>query len=385
MVLVLPKAKGFGEQLGEALGGAANQASQLFAQKIMDKSKDEKQSAAFKKLTGVDLSGLSPEAKQEFVKQFAKTQAQEALISKMFGSQKQPSTASQLQSGGEELSSSDISGEAKEGFDIGDLNSEERIKLSMINPTLARQATEEEKLKDKRKTEEQKKIEFGHKETKKYGEEIQSAAANANEIKFATGVIRNAIRSGKTGASAQNLAYAYLSDSKSPIAGLFQSKEAGQFNVAMKTLASGFKKIMGAKPTEREFFWYENILPGLLKAAPTNEAILDYFDHLADLDIKSQEVYDEIIDKNSGYRPIDIDKKVRDQMKPFLNEAINEGYALSGEFESSPKSGKGKAAEKTTFTEMPPANPSNKGKILTDHDSGQRFRSDGKEWIPLNG
>lgn len=247
--------------------------------------------------------------------------------------------------------------------------------LSLIDPAYGRQKTEQRNIRGKEKR-------FAHSSTSKYATELEQSAKNAEEIKFATSTIRNAIRSGKTGLTAQNMAYSYLSDAQSPIAGAFQSKEAGKFNVAMKTLASGFKKIMGAKPTEREFFWYENILPGLLKSAPTNEAILDYFDHLADMDIEAQNIHDEIVKENGGYRPIDIDSQVRKRMKPILNQAINEGYALSGEFDSQEKVAKGK--EKTVYTEMPPAK-SNKGKILTNEDDGKRYKSDGNEWVPLNG
>lgn len=251
----------------------------------------------------------------------------------------------------------------------------DEMALTMVDPAFGRQKTEQRKIRTKEK-------EFGHKSTEKYATELAASSKNAEEIKFATNVMRNAIRSGKTGPTAQNLAYSYLSDIKSPFAGIFQSKEAGQYNVGMKTLASGFKKIMGAKPTEREFFWYENILPGLLKQASTNEAILDYFDTLADLDIKAQEISDRIVEGNGGYRPQDLDVQIRKEMKPFLNQTINEGYALSGEFEK-PK-GKKAAAARTIFTNKPVASKSNKGKILTDEDTGERFESNGKEWVPLN-
>lgn len=251
------------------------------------------------------------------------------------------------------------------------------------HPEIAKAFLEGPKAEERKVEAIQKEKQFAHKETEKFANETVDSSKNAEEIKFASNVVRNAIRSGKTGATAQNMAYAYLSDAKSPLAGMFQSKEAGKFNVAMKTLASGFKKIMGSKPTEREFFWYENILPGLLKGAPTNEAILDYFDHLADLDIKTQEIADRIVSENGGYRPIDIGERVRKEMKPYLNEAINEGYALSGEFETSNKKGDKKESQKTIFTDRPPAK-SNKGAVLTNEDTGERFKSDGNEWVPIN-
>lgn len=390
MVQILPKVQGFGEKLGASIGGGFSkgfgQASE-FAMKmkmedaklkrrmeLIDKARNSsKGSPGMEESPTSELASPSyEELSERFLKIVPEIEEQEGreltpkdldnIWSQM--SQVQESQPQQQQQE-QRRQQQDPFAEAEAMAEIGEHD-------------LARVAS------DKAKSA-QKSQQFAHSSTQKYADELRESAANAEEIKFASGVMRNVLRSGKTGPTAQNMAYAYLTDIKSPMAGMFQSKEAGKFNVAMKTLASGFKKIMGAKPTEREFFWYENILPGLLKAAPTNEAILDYFEHLADLDIKSQEIADKIVEGNGGMRPIDLDSKVRKQMKPFLNEAINEGYSLSGEFEAEPKKGKSKSPEKTIFTDLPPANRTNQGKILTNEDTGEKFKSNGKEWVPLNG
>lgn len=332
MVQILGGGQTFGEQIGAGIG----RAGEMFAQMGMEKYKQKKESERFKE---------------------------------MFGKKEKK----ERQEGEEKKEDQENAQEDESAYE--NLTPEQKAYAAEKFPHAARQMQEEEKSREKKK-------QFAHTSTEKYSAKLMEGAEQADEIKFATNVMRNAIRSGKTGATAQNLAYAYLNDIKSPLAGIFQSKEGGQFNVGMKTLAGGFKQLMGQKPTEREFFWYENILPGLLKNASTNEAILDYFDVLADMKLKSREAYDRIISENKGYRPIDIDKKIRDEMKPYFNQIINEGYALAGEFEA--PIGKEKAQTGVVYTEKPTASRANQGKYLIDHETGQKYFSDGKEWIPIN-
>lgn len=226
----------------------------------------------------------------------------------------------------------------------------------------------------------QKEREFGHTKTEKFSEKLAADATQGEEMKYGIRLIRDAMKSGRTGPTARNLAQKYLEGAKSPLADLFASPASGKINVGIKTLAGGFKQIMGSKPTEREFFWYENILPSLVKNIETNEAIVDYFDKVSDFSLKAQEESDQIIKENGGYRPIDLDVRVREKMRPLFNNLISEGMGLLGESESpSPKK---EASSPTVFTEFPDAK-SYKGRILRDPDSGKRYQSDGINWIEV--
>jgi len=171
---------------------------------------------------------------------------------------------------------------------------------------------------------------FGHKETTKYAENIAEDADQARNILHANKGLREAIKKGKTGLSARNAMYKYLVSQKSPFAGLFQDKDTQAVINSQKALSGGFKKLFGSKPTEREFFWYENILPDLFKSGEVNESIADYYDEIAQIMLKSQSIMDEIVKKNGGYRPIDIDSQVREKMKPELDKLVNNGEKLSG-------------------------------------------------------
>jgi len=202
--------------------------------------------------------------------------------------------------------------------------------LQNIGKSQIEEIHREQDLAQKKKELSQKEREFEHKETSDYAKNLAENYSNAQEIKSATKEGRKAVRNKATGISPRNVMFKYLSDKKSPYAGLFQTKDTQAIISSTKALSGGFKKLFGGRPTEREFFWYENILPDLLKSGEVNEQIFDYFDRSADLMLKAQDEYDKIVKKNKGYRPIDIDVQVRDKLKPEIDKLISEGEQLSG-------------------------------------------------------
>jgi hypothetical protein len=171
---------------------------------------------------------------------------------------------------------------------------------------------------------------FGHTHTAKYAESVAEDAEQARNILHANKGLRTAIKNGATGLNARNAMYKYLTSVKSPLAGLFQTKDTQAVVNSQKALSGGFKKLFGSKPTEREFFWYENILPDLLKSGEVNEGIADYYDDIAKVMLRSEQLMDDIVKKNGGYRPIDIDRRVREMMQPELEKLIERGENLSG-------------------------------------------------------
>jgi len=171
--------------------------------------------------------------------------------------------------------------------------------------------------------------EFEHKESAPFYNKISEDAKAAKEVKEAIQLQRDAIASGKTGATVQNLIHTYLKEKENPLANIFQGKNQAEFILGNKVLASGFKGIFGSKPTEREFFWYETVLPNLLKSAETNTGILDYFEKVADFQIKVLDTYDDIVRARGGYRPLNVDTEIRDRMKNEFDQLIQEGNQLT--------------------------------------------------------
>lgn len=175
----------------------------------------------------------------------------------------------------------------------------------------------------------QQKRQFEHTATKEYAKGLSEAANQAREMKIAITEAKKSLKKGKTGLKPRNIIFKYLSSKRSPLAGFFQDKDTQSIVNAQKTMAGGLKNIFGARPTEREFFWYENILPDLLKSPEVNEVSMNYFEKVADLNLKAQELSDEIVKKNGGYRPIDLEEKVREQLRPEIDKLMNEGYNLT--------------------------------------------------------
>ena len=210
----------------------------------------------------------------------------------------------------------------------------------------------------------QKKREFGHKETSKYAESLRESSDNAREIIDAIKEIKRIAKTGVTGVTARNLLGSFLSSKKSFLTPAFIDQDRQSLISATKSLAGGFRELFGAKPTEREFFWYENILPNLLKDAGTNIKAAEYFGKVANYKMRSQEISDEIVAANDGYRPIDIDAQVRRRLKPELESLIKEGESIS--------------KEEFSLEKMPP--PGQHTNKTIEDDEGRKYKSDGKSW-----
>lgn len=217
--------------------------------------------------------------------------------------------------------------------------------LSITNPALGQRAqsyndsidkenkfTQTESNKDRRLKAQQdlQQQQFGHKETTKYAESVTDKAENAKDAVRAIQSARKAIKSGQTGVNAKNILFKYLGSKKSPFASMFLSPENQTMITAAKTLAGGGVKEIFTKPTEREFFWFENILPDIFKSNETNEQSLKYFEDIANYNLKKQEIYEQIVKDNKGYRPIDTELKVNEKMKPYTDNLVKEGYKAAG-------------------------------------------------------
>lgn len=77
MVEIIDEQPGYGSILGRSLGNALVGGAQGYLQR----KQSQKQSDAFKRLTGMDLGGLPPEVQNQFAKEFAKVQAQQQFSS----------------------------------------------------------------------------------------------------------------------------------------------------------------------------------------------------------------------------------------------------------------------------------------------------------------
>lgn len=175
----------------------------------------------------------------------------------------------------------------------------------------------------------QKEKEFGHKETTKYATDLRESYDKALEIKKAVKSIRESQKKGSPWKTAKKVAYATLQKNENPLAQLFVDPDLQTLITARKAMAGGFTELMGSRPTQKEFFWYEELIPGILKSVSSNEKSMEYFEKMADFSIKKQEAADEIIKANGGYRPLDLDSKVREKLKPQIDKLVDEGFKVA--------------------------------------------------------
>ena len=155
MVQIL-EGNSFSSQMGKAVGEGLGTFGAQVLQRHAEQKRSKQFADAFKKMSGMDIADLPPEAQQEFVKQFAKQHSQMQMLNQMapelFGGQ-----GAELQQGGTNgvSTSRGISGSTPE----------QRMKISMVNPALAKAMSREEDLKLKQ-SEAQKAEESRGKESK---------------------------------------------------------------------------------------------------------------------------------------------------------------------------------------------------------------------------
>lgn len=376
MVQILEPGTNFGSQLGQSLGQGISRGADFAIQMQMQKKQQREKQKMVESLLGQKSPEMKPEDKKkqflEMLPEIENKIGRELTSSDLDQLWQQPEVWQQL------------TGQSQQSQQREDPFSKAKAAAVMGEHDLSRVFSDEAKSQEKKEAASESKRQFGHTKSEKYAEKLASDATQGEEMKYGIKLIKDAMKSGKSGPSSRNLAQKYLEHAKSPLADLFATPESGKFNVGMKTLAGGFKQIMGAKPTEREFFWYENILPSLLKNVETNEAIVDYFENVSDFSLKAQEAADQIIAENQGYRPIDLDVQVRDKMRPVFNDLINQGMGLLSEVDQG--KGKGKSEKKQSkqqvFTELPDPG-SFKNKTMRDPDTGKRYKSDGNQWLEV--
>jgi hypothetical protein len=171
---------------------------------------------------------------------------------------------------------------------------------------------------------------FAHAQTADFAKEIRETAEKGKEVVTAANEIKRISKKGVTGLNARNAIFTALKKRNNPFADAFASEDIQTIQANTKSLMGGtLKEIVGARPTASEFFWLENIVPNILKDAPTNEASANYFLKLGKQAERRGEIFDEIVKENKGFRPIDIETQVRDRMREENENLIEEGYKIA--------------------------------------------------------
>jgi len=382
-IQILPSIPSFGEKLGQTIAESTGQIANAFQQRDQQKKFDsfrnilnDPTSTAVQissALTGLapkdqhaigsHISGILREKQKQEAEQTSLNKAlnlgngssrntvQQSTNDNMFGppstspagnqsspGQLTPEATQQRQGlpiGQETAAQPGLTG--KQAFNPLDVNTYSKEQLRNVAGTKTPQGEAAKALLQEQKTQEQaqsKERQFAHKETAQYYNDLRAASEDAQKIKGAANKVRAAIKTGKTGASLKNFAISTFEKSDNPflssVGKAIKTKEAQDITNAQKSFASGFRPLFGARPTQAEFFWFENLLPDLLKAPEVNEASLQYFEKAGDIASRKYDVAQQIIKENNGYRPLDIEQQVNARLKPYADEIVKQGFELHG-------------------------------------------------------
>lgn len=180
MVQILEDEPNFATQLMRSNASTGPAIANAFMGEYIQGQQEKKREQAIQRLTGMNVRGLPPEFQQELVKQFSKTAAQKQLLQEAFPDKFSSKSETSKQTAGEQLQGKDIEGleeknQNQEGFNLANLNSEERTKLAFINPSLGKQATEEKKIKFKEDVHEQGLIDKSYEVHKPYIDDVTNS------------------------------------------------------------------------------------------------------------------------------------------------------------------------------------------------------------------
>lgn len=119
--------------------------------------------------------------------------------------------------------------------------------------------------------------------------------------------------------------------------GLLSSPEREEFKTASINSYEGMKDMFGVRLSDADLQLASSKVPSPEKTPDQNLAIINFWRFYDKMAVEKQKIADTIIEKNSGYRPIDFDKQVRSELEHRYGEeaqkVIQKAAQVKGEFE----------------------------------------------------
>ncbi len=312
MVQILQDQPSFASRLAGAATNTAGEFGKAFLGEKLAQRQNRAESEAFKKLTGTDISNLPPEARVEFLKEFAKSEAKQQMLKKLFPESQQSSNDFQS------LLLGETTQPTKAESPFLNLTPEQRLKLNLVDPRLGEAAFKEEQLKEKR----QEAKASRHYDISK--EILKSTAARAEALpqkEMALQNMNDAIANG-------NLGF-FTKDNLAEITGIegLRSPQGAVFKTAGKEFFLGSLQRAGARPNQ----WIEQQISDMLtKIGRSTEANLSVTEALRtelDVEKKQIELTNQLADQlenQLGYIPRDLSAQVQKLMTPYAQEKQKE-------------------------------------------------------------
>lgn len=361
MVQILERPKSQGERFVESLTQAGPQIGKILGGFAEDK--------ALERLTGKDLSGLTPETKKMFVDRLAKSPQNEAIYNALIKKGVSPEDAelySILTTGGQTAFVKDILEERKR---TGKFPSDELIEdQEELSPekSINRQIADFVSRQDEGLTPAEKvsrgkeRYSTGLKSYQEAGTKLRGMARDKQNID----ILKHLNESKKLPENLARINVDAEGNLRLPFA---STPEAERYIKTLNEFSTGAKDTFGSRVTNFDLSQYLKRYPTLLNSAEGRRQLLKQMSIVNEINSIYYKNLKNVYDKAGGVRRIDSD--AAENFAEHLSEdKINnlvQKFNEIGQFETKPS-----AAE---F----------KGKTIRNPETGEMLRSDGTNWVPV--
>lgn len=337
MVQIIEEEPSFLSQIMRQQGKNVGQFGSSMFEGYVGKKQSQKAEEAAKRFTGMDLSGLPPEFQQEIVKQFSKTAAQEQLLNRAFPGKFGSSSITTSQTTGDKLQgkTSEQIPHQREGIDVLDFTPEERTKMAFINPNVAKQLTEEEKLKFKKDVQEQALIDKSYDIHKPYIDDITNSYKGfETEMKPRLQQMQALKDDQLIGPTAAK----FLETMGIPL-GALEDPSSELYSKLSQDLLKGLPETYGNRILKVEVDNFLKTIPTLMNSPEGRRMIASNMLKLGQMkevfykEMRNQQI--NLLDQNKKF-PKDFEQRVFDNVHPQLNKLTNQFVKMS-EVKSVPK------------------------------------------------
>lgn len=323
------KKPSLGQRFSNAVGVGLEQGQKLYNQYQEKKT--------LKEMGLEHLANLSPETKKEFIKQFAKSSAQEQLLQRAFPGKFGGTSPSTTQNTAQQLQGKNVeetdpriqeSPSNENEFDVSDFTPQERVKMSLINPNVSKQLTEEDKLQFKKDVHQQGLIDKSYDIHKPYIDDITNAHKGfETETKprlLQMQALNDEQLIGPTAAK-------FLETMGIPL-GSLENPSSEVFSKLSQDLLKGLPETYGNRILKVEVDNFLKTIPTLLNSPEGRRMIASNMLKLGQLretfykEMRRQQV--DLLDKNKKF-PKDFEQRVFDNVQPHLNKLNNQFVKMS--------------------------------------------------------
>jgi hypothetical protein len=372
MVSIIEEDPSFQQRLGGALGQAASDLPRFFGQSILQ----ARENSAVNKLTGKDLSGLSPGLRKTFAERLAKTPGHEVIVKALTTKGVSPEDAelyAHLTTGGQTAFVKDLleAEKRKKKFTIGGSVAGQENQLDGNQQVLSPEQIAENSLQEEVETQdegltpservkrEKERFNTGLKRYEESGVRLRGLARDKERLD----IINRLNDSEKLPKGFGRINVKADGTLRAPF---LASPEAQQFVKTLNEFSAGAKDTYGSRVTNFDLQQYMLRYPNLLNSKQGRKRVVDQMKLVNQINSIYYKNLKKVYDTAGGVRKIDADKAERfaEQFSEPKIADLSSRFAEIGQFPSLP-------------------NPVEfKGRRIKNAQTGEIMISDGENWVP---